>query len=119
MLLEAMSYGKCCVCSDIDENLEVIEPPLRAPSTRRNGETPAATAPIGVRFKSEDVADLAKTLRSLLDDPAVHSIRPMRAHTSRSISTGTGSPANTSLSTMGSSSADNECAPAALRRLWL
>ena len=47
-LLEAMSYGNCCLVSDIPENLEVVE-------------DKAAT------FRKGDVADLCAKLRFLLE----------------------------------------------------
>lgn len=49
-LLEAMSYGNCCLCSDIPENLEAI------------GEC-------GYSFASEDTNDLAERLAFLLAHP--------------------------------------------------
>jgi glycosyltransferase involved in cell wall biosynthesis len=49
-LLEAMSYGNCCVASDIPENREVI---------RRFGYT----------FKSRDSDDLRRVLSNLIDHP--------------------------------------------------
>ncbi len=51
-LLEAMSYGNCCLVSDIPENAEVI------------GEH-------AVLFKKGDRADLREKLRRLLDDPKI------------------------------------------------
>lgn len=49
-LLEAMSYGNCCVVSDIPECAEVV-------------------ADKAVVFKHSDVEALRKTLQELLDDP--------------------------------------------------
>jgi glycosyltransferase involved in cell wall biosynthesis len=49
-LLEAMSFGNCCLTSDIPENLEVI------------GDE-------GVTFRKGDVDDLAAKMASLLDRP--------------------------------------------------
>jgi len=49
-LLEAMSYGSCCLVSDIPENMEVV------------GEH-------AVLFKMGDPADLREKLQLLLDDP--------------------------------------------------
>ena len=49
-LLEAMSYGNCCLVSDIPENTEVI------------GEC-------GVSFKHGNVEDLKNTLEHLLQNP--------------------------------------------------
>lgn len=48
-LLEAMSYGNCCLTSDIDECSEVIEDK-------------------GVTFKKSDVKDLSKVLEKLCND---------------------------------------------------
>ncbi len=49
-LLEAMSFGNCCLTSDIAENLEVI-------------------GDCGVTFKQSNVEDLASHLQELIDDP--------------------------------------------------
>ena len=49
-LLEAMSYGGCCLTSDIPECATVIEDK-------------------GVTFKASNVKDLTKTLQGLLDNP--------------------------------------------------
>lgn len=49
-LLEAMSYGNCCVASDIPENQEALET-------------------FGYLFKNRDSQDLARRLRELLDRP--------------------------------------------------
>jgi glycosyltransferase involved in cell wall biosynthesis len=51
-LLEALSYGRCVLLSDIPENLEVAEG-------------------CSVPFKSQDVADLKAKLTMLLADPAL------------------------------------------------
>lgn len=52
-LLEAMSYGTCCLASDIPENIEAL-------------------GSAGLTFHREDAADLAAKLQSLLgDDEAV------------------------------------------------
>ena len=48
-LLEAMSYGNCCLTSDIDECSQVVEDK-------------------GVIFKKSNVKDLAKKLQELCDD---------------------------------------------------
>ncbi len=61
VLLEAMSYGKCCLCSDIDENLEVIDPAF-------GGEAAAAEA-VGDRFRTGDAADLRDKLAFLDQNP--------------------------------------------------
>jgi len=49
-LLEAMSYGNCCVASDIPENLEAIEG-------------------FGYTFRNRDANDLFKVLKYLIDRP--------------------------------------------------
>jgi len=49
-LLEAMSYGKCVLISDIPENLEVVKN-------------------FGLTFKNKNVKDLAMKLEFLLDNP--------------------------------------------------
>lgn len=49
-LLEAMSYGNCCVASDIPENLEAV---------REHAYT----------FRSRDIDDLRRILQHLLDHP--------------------------------------------------
>jgi glycosyltransferase involved in cell wall biosynthesis len=51
-LLEAMSYGNCCVASDIPENLEVIETH-------------------GFTFRNRDTEDLARLLGELIDQPGM------------------------------------------------
>ena len=48
-LLEAMSYGNCCVVSDIEENTEVVEEHA-------------------VTFRKGDVSDLREKLKELLSD---------------------------------------------------
>ncbi|MBQ9612131.1 MAG: glycosyltransferase family 4 protein [Lachnospiraceae bacterium] len=49
-LLEAMSYGNCCIVSDIPENMEVV-------------------ADKAASFKKGDVEDLREKLQNLLDHP--------------------------------------------------
>jgi glycosyltransferase involved in cell wall biosynthesis len=49
-LLEALSYGRCVLLSDIPENVEVAED-------------------CAVPFRSRDVADLRDKLQALVDDP--------------------------------------------------
>jgi len=49
-LLEAMSYGSCCLASDIPENLEAIEE-------------------FGYTFKNRDFADLGEKLKYLIENP--------------------------------------------------
>ena len=51
-LLEAMSYGNCCLISDIPECAEVVEDKA-------------------VLFKKSDVADLREKLQDLLDHPEI------------------------------------------------
>lgn len=51
-LLEAMSYGNCCLVSDIPECTEVVEDKAAV-------------------FKHSDVNELKKTLQELLDDPGL------------------------------------------------
>lgn len=51
-LLEAMSYGNCCVVSDISECVEVIEDKA-------------------VTFKKSNVSDLKRVLQELLDNPVL------------------------------------------------
>lgn len=48
-LLEALSYGNCCVVSDIPENADVV-------------------GDCGVTFRKSDTADLAEKLQRLVDD---------------------------------------------------
>lgn len=50
-LLEAMSYGNCCLVSDIPENTEVIEN-------------------CGISFKKGDIADLTNKVQYLVDKPS-------------------------------------------------
>ena len=77
VLLEAMSYGKCCLCSDIEENLEVIVPSAERWLGKGPGHAglPSAFAEQaalahGFWFKVGNVASLANALRYLLDRPA-------------------------------------------------
>lgn len=49
-LLEAISYGNCCLVSDIPENRDVA-------------------GDCGVTFRTGDAADLVRTLQGLLDEP--------------------------------------------------
>ncbi|MBI4707256.1 MAG: glycosyltransferase family 4 protein [Candidatus Omnitrophica bacterium] len=57
VLLEAMSYGNCCLVSDIEENLEAL-----------NGH--------GYTFRNKDVDDLCVKLNDLISDPgAVQSVK--------------------------------------------
>jgi glycosyltransferase involved in cell wall biosynthesis len=58
VLLEAMSYGKCCVCSDIPENLEVIDPGQGA-------------ARVGMSFSCGDAEDLRQKMDDVIRNPDV------------------------------------------------
>lgn len=60
-LLEGMSYGNCCVCSDIPECAEVVQ-----------GKA--------VTFKKSDVADLRDKLQTLCDHPEVTDKYKKEAH---------------------------------------
>jgi glycosyltransferase involved in cell wall biosynthesis len=62
-LLEAMSYGNCCVASDIPENLEAIEN-------------------FGFTFKNRDSLDLSRLLRHLVQHPEQVEVKkqPARNH---------------------------------------
>jgi glycosyltransferase involved in cell wall biosynthesis len=71
VLLEAMSFGKCCLCSDIDENLELISPQHSSSTTED---------PYGVRFVSGDVPNLTERMASLLRDPAAVQAVGQRAY---------------------------------------
>lgn len=51
-LLEAMSYGNCCLVSDIAENVDVVKNK-------------------GISFRTNDVDDLAKVLQKLIDDTGI------------------------------------------------
>ncbi|MDI6785429.1 MAG: glycosyltransferase family 4 protein, partial [bacterium] len=51
-LLEAMSYGTCCLCSDIPENIELI-------------------GDCGYTFKNKDTEDLKEKLEMLLSNPYI------------------------------------------------
>lgn len=61
-LLEAMSYGNCCVTSDIDECSEVLEDK-------------------GVTFKKTNVNDLTKTLKQLCENKDIVNNYKMNAQT--------------------------------------
>lgn len=49
-LLEAMSYGNCCLVSDIEENMEVVQD-------------------CAVSFKKADVSDLREKVQKLINEP--------------------------------------------------
>ncbi|MCD6460290.1 glycosyltransferase family 4 protein [bacterium] len=57
VILEALSFGKCVLASDIPENMEVIYPP------EEKG------AQYGFSFKSKDVNDLSDKLKLLIYSP--------------------------------------------------
>lgn len=75
VLLEAMSFGKGCLCSDIPENLEVVD-----------ASTDGASRWVAARFRTGDVADLRAQLDRLLKQPAlVEQLgRNAREHVARS-----------------------------------
>ena len=58
VILEALSFGKCILASDIPENMEVLFPP---PKT--NG------AQYGYSFQSKNISDLSEKLKTLIDSP--------------------------------------------------
>jgi len=78
VLLEALSYGKCCLVSDIEENLEVIFPTVNsdvAVSINQqlhdaDGETPREEM-FGMCFKSGDANDLARKIDYLVRHPTL------------------------------------------------
>jgi len=74
VLLEAMSFGAGCLCSDIPENLEVII------GDSRNPELVAA------KFRTHDVDDLRHQLERLLSEPelVMRLGRKARAHVAQS-----------------------------------
>lgn len=86
VLLEAMGYGKCCLCSDIDENLEVIFPfvtniDAKVEATRlltAPKETPPENM-FGSCFRSGNVEDLASNLKFLFENEDVVEILGNRA----------------------------------------
>jgi glycosyltransferase involved in cell wall biosynthesis len=61
VLLEAMSYKKICICSDIEENLEAIHG-------------------YGLTFNNGDSVDLAATIRLLLKQPENYRCLGEKAH---------------------------------------
>jgi len=71
VLLEAMSYGKCCLCSDIEENLEVIAP--SGHESRRDIDHPSNRTgsvlggPFGLSFRTGDASHLREQLAFMLD----------------------------------------------------
>lgn len=76
VLLEAMSYGKCCLCSDIEENLEVIFPSVSCEQAIASNEQYVASdgqIPIedmfGTCFRSGDVDDLLRKIDFLVRHP--------------------------------------------------
>ena len=71
VMLEAMSFAKCCLCSDIDENLELINP-----------QAPGSTTedPYGFRFACENADDLRSKMDWLLQNPAAAQRTGRRAY---------------------------------------
>ena len=88
VLLEAMSHGKGCLCSDIDENLEVadplFEPGRHAVPAAGQAGAHARTSPraVAAAFETGSVADLRRQLAWLLtDEPEVQRLGALaRAH---------------------------------------
>jgi glycosyltransferase involved in cell wall biosynthesis len=77
-MLEAMSYGKCVLCSDIDENLEVVRPSSvsrEISETERNvglsGGSELGDNVFGVSFRSGDVEHLRRQMTFLVEHPEV------------------------------------------------
>lgn len=76
-LLEAMSYRRCCLCSDIDENLEVIDPSFGVRPSALNGDrsrelvSSTSDGPVAASFRTGDVDDLQRKLSHLLSHPAI------------------------------------------------
>lgn len=73
VLLEAMSYGKGCLCSDIDENLEVADPAFEPGTTRPalgDARRTTSSSAVAATFVTGDVADLREQLARLLADEA-------------------------------------------------
>lgn len=66
-LLEAMSYGKACVCSDIEENLEVILPD----DAQCGADAGESSSPIGygISFETGNAEDLRSKLSLLIQQP--------------------------------------------------
>jgi glycosyltransferase involved in cell wall biosynthesis len=71
VMLEAMSFAKCCLCSDIDENLELISP--QAPVA-------ATDDTYGFRFACENAEDLRRKMDWLLQNPAAAQHVGLRAY---------------------------------------
>ncbi|MGI9235086.1 MAG: glycosyltransferase family 4 protein [Woeseiaceae bacterium] len=76
VLLEAMSYAKCCLCSDIEENLEVIFPSVTSEHARQKNDrfiadqgTTSIDEMFGACFSSGDVDDLTRKLEFLFRHP--------------------------------------------------
>lgn len=65
VLLEAMSFGAGCLCSDIPENVEVVDPSFGSP--------------VAAKFRTDDVDDLASQLENLLKHPELVSRLGQRA----------------------------------------
>lgn len=84
VLLEAMSYGKGCLCSDIDENMEVADPafePGQSPRPARssaNSEPRMSPTAVAATFATGNVDDLRRQLARLIADPdEVHRLGAM------------------------------------------
>jgi len=58
VILEALSFGKCILASDIPENMEVLFPP-----PKKNGSQ------YGYSFHSKNINDLSEKLETLIDSP--------------------------------------------------
>lgn len=78
VLLEAMSYGRCCLCSDIEENLEVIFPSVSSEEAIISNEQYVADEGayilddmFGTCFKSGNVNDLMCKLDFLIRHPQI------------------------------------------------
>lgn len=86
VLLEAMSYGRCCLCSDIEENLEVIFPSATSEKAIIKNEQYVANEGayvvddmFGTCFKSGNVNDLMGKLDFLIRHPEIVSSLGQRA----------------------------------------
>lgn len=75
VLLEAMSYGKGCLCSNIDENMEVADPAfepgrtLMPVRTTANSESRVSQTAVAATFATGDVDDLRRQLARLIASP--------------------------------------------------
>jgi glycosyltransferase involved in cell wall biosynthesis len=87
VLLEAMSYGRCCLCSDIEENLEVIFPSVTSEEAIIKNEQYVADEGasvvddmFGTCFRAGNVNDLMHKLDFLIRHPEVVGGLGQRAH---------------------------------------